>query len=105
LLRVVQASCFAKQAAFVSSKKAMSAFFCSAVSSYMACVSAKRCSDSAFVPSFSILSFSSACTSSAFAAMKSSKFAFAVASACVEDSRSEVKVSYMSLRMPCTVMD
>mmetsp|Transcript_81256 Transcript_81256/g.228884 ORF Transcript_81256/g.228884 Transcript_81256/m.228884 type:complete len:226 (-) Transcript_81256:649-1326(-) len=105
LLRVLQSSCLDWHAALVSSKKAMSAFFCSAVSSYMACVSARRCSDSALVPSFSILSFSSASTSSAFVAMKSSKLAFAVASACVEDSKSEVKVSYMSLRMPCTVMD
>mmetsp|Transcript_81260 Transcript_81260/g.228906 ORF Transcript_81260/g.228906 Transcript_81260/m.228906 type:complete len:247 (-) Transcript_81260:446-1186(-) len=105
LLRVVHSSCFSSQAALVTSKNFMSASFCATVSSYMFWVSARRCSASAFSPSFFSLSASSSLSSAVFSAMNASKFLFDVASACVADSKSVAKVSYMSLRMPWTVKD
>mmetsp|Transcript_120845 Transcript_120845/g.385870 ORF Transcript_120845/g.385870 Transcript_120845/m.385870 type:complete len:387 (+) Transcript_120845:690-1850(+) len=105
LLRVLQSSCLDWHAALVSSKKAMSASRDAVVSSYICCVSARRCSFSAFSPAFFSCSASISFSSVVFVAIKSSKPVFAFASAWVLDSRSVTNVSYMSLRMPWTVKD
>mmetsp|Transcript_120839 Transcript_120839/g.385836 ORF Transcript_120839/g.385836 Transcript_120839/m.385836 type:complete len:236 (+) Transcript_120839:992-1699(+) len=81
LLRVVHSSCLAWQAAFVTSKNLMSASFCATVSSYMFWVSARRCSASAFSPSFFNFSASSSLSCLVFMAMNFSKFMLEVDSA------------------------
>mmetsp|Transcript_127131 Transcript_127131/g.368050 ORF Transcript_127131/g.368050 Transcript_127131/m.368050 type:complete len:236 (+) Transcript_127131:715-1422(+) len=104
-LRTVHSSCFASQAFVVSSKNLMFASFCATVSSYICCVSARRTSDSALTPSFFCLSASMSLSSTVFTAMYDSNFVLAAASSRVAPSKSDVNVSYMSVRMPCTVKD